>query len=393
MSDDREERTAAERAGITVRSTWRFSLDEAQKGLAHCNPAGRETMIKAFIWCNDAAHPMELESFAKRVGYAENTLYKVFTGKYVNAENGKLIDVPADLFKATTAFLEQEQRAFEEGEHEFVKTPTADFIFKSCDLARESRSMVVLWGPSHIGKTWALRRYQQTNNHGRTFMVELDAASGLGGMVRRIASACLISDKSNTADLIGRIRSALSPSSVLIVDEVHLLQHTYRRGSFFACIEVLRRIHDFTKCGMVLSWTILDELKAASQRELQQVWRRGVHKRQLPPMPQIADLRAILNRHELAFPGRKDEVVIRYRNLAGGFDSIKEKPFELLRQVAKDDGLLAITERIRYAHKLARKAREVVDMKHFVEAHLRIQKAAAAQDDWADDDRLQGGAK
>lgn len=373
MSDRVSERTAEERMGLTPRASWQFSLDTVQAGMAHCSDAARETMIAAFRWCIDPAHALPLGEFAKRVGYAENTIYKVFTGKHTNPDTGERYDVPADLLKATREFLQLEHDRAGGGKTEFVVTPTARKIFLACDLARESQTPVILWGPSHIGKTWALKHYTQGNNHGRTFFVELEAASGLGGMVRRIAAACGISDKSNTADLVARIGRALTPSTLLIVDEVHLLRHTYRLGSFFSCIEVLRRIHDFSQCGMVLSWTILDNLKAASQGELQQVWRRGVHKIALPVMPTKGDVTAILKHSGLEFPEPKEEVTVQ---------RITEKPYEVIRQVAKRDGLKAITERLRYARKLAHKSGERIAWENFIDAHLRIEKQALQEGEW-----------
>lgn len=394
MSEENEDgRTAKEKLGLTDRATWQFSLDDVQAGLAHCKPDARDTMIAAFRWCNDPEHSLSRDSFSAQVGYDANTVYKVFTGKHVSPETGRKYDVPEKLLKATQLFLEREQLAFQEGERDFVKTPTATRIFTACDLARESNSVAILSGPSHVGKTWALRHYQQSNNHGRTIMVELDAASGLGGMVRRIATACVISSNANTADLIGRIQNALSPTTLLIIDECHLLQHTYRRGSFFSCIEVIRRIHDFSKCGMVLSWTILDNLKAASQGELQQVWRRGVHKTVLSPMPTKGDLTAILKHRGLEFPMRDKKVELTVQDSKGQPFTITEKPYDVLKQVAKRDGLKAVTERIRYGCKLAAKSRQPVGWKHFIDAHLRIEKQADPQNDWDDDDKKDGGAK
>lgn len=355
------------------RMTWQFSGDVVQAGLAHCSEAARETMVAAFRWCIDPAHVTSLDDFAKRVSYARNTLYKIFTGRHVNPDTGDKYDIPADLLKATREFLKLEQERFLGGRTEFVLTPTAKRTFVACDLARESQSIVILWGPSHIGKTWALKRYTQENNHGRTYFVELDAASGLGGMVRRIAAACGISENSNTADLVKRIQRALTPSTLLIVDEAHLLRHTYRLSSFFACIEVLRRIHDFSQCGMVLSWTILDNLKAASQGELQQVWRRGVHKIALPVMPTKGDISAILKGAGLEFPDPKMEVCAARTT---------EKPYEVLRQIAKRDGLKAITERLRYARKLAGRNGGTLTWEHVMDAHLRIERQSQPEGEW-----------
>jgi DNA transposition AAA+ family ATPase len=208
-------------------------------------------------------------------------------------------------------------------------------------------------------------------------MVELEAASGLGGMVRKIAESCGISDKSNTAMLIERIKRALTPNTLLILDEVHLLKHTYRLNSFFACVEVLRRIYDHCQCGMVLSWTNLENLRSASQGELIQLWRRGVHKIALPAMPTKADLESILAHAGLDFPERQFTVKIPTRK-----EDVIESPYEVLRSLAKNEGLKAITERIRYARKLANKTNQKINWHSFIDAHHRIEKQATQEPEW-----------
>lgn len=372
MANEDSTQGIKENPSDTVRASWNFSLDKIRENTAHYSSEEQESLIALFRWCIDPQHPMRRDEAARRIGCSGNLLYQLFTGVYRNPDKSLRGPSP-ELVRSIQEFLSLEAKRFASGDNEFVETPTAKMVFTACDLARESQSPVILWGPSHIGKTWSLAHYAAHNNHGKTFMTELEAASGLGGMVRTIADACGISDNSNTAALIDRIKRALTPNSLLIVDEVHLLKHTYRLGSFFACIEVLRRIYDKTRCGMVLSWTNLDHLKSASQAELVQLWRRGVHKRALPIMPTKADLAAILHHAGMKFPEKGMRVSVR---------KIEEEPYEVLRSLAKHHGLKAITERIRYARKLAGKASERVNWTHFIDAHLRIEKQAQQEGEW-----------
>lgn len=360
----------------TVRASWNFSLDKIRECTGHYTTEEQEALVGLFRWCIDPMHPVRRDDAARRLNCSPNLLYQLFTGIYRNPDKS-LRGPSAELVKKIQEFLALEAKRFSSGKNEFVMTPTAKKIFTACDLARESQSPVILWSTSHLGKTWALKEYAAKNNHGRTFVAEMDAASGLGGMVRIIASACGVTGKGNTAALIERIKRALTQDTVLIIDEMHLLRHTYRLQSFFACVEVIRRIYDFTQCGMVLSWTNLDNLKNSSQGELIQIWRRGVHKIALPDMPTKADLGAILSHNGLQFPERDLTITV-----GSGSRSIVESPYEILRQQAKNCGLKAITERIRYARKLANKAGEKITWVHFCDAHLRIEKAAQAESDW-----------
>lgn len=370
---DGEEQSQPQRnLGSTVRASWNFSLDDVRENTSRYSTDAKEALVSAFLWCIDHAHPLSKPEFARRVGCSDSLIYKLYTGKYLHPTTKEAQDPPESLIAKIKDFLALEKERFDGRPTDFVITPTAKRVFMSVDLARESQTPVVLFGPSQIGKTWALRYVQAQQNHGKTAMAELDAASGLGGMMRRIADALGISDNSNTAKLIERVQKALTPNMVLILDEVHLLKNTYRLGSFFACIEVLRRIQDFTKCGMVLSWTHLDVLKAHKERELLQLWRRGVHKVYLPLMPTKDDLALILQHNGLEFPGAQQSVTVHMRDSRKRQVPITDNPYKILRQLAKEEGLKSITERLRYANKLAKRAGEKVGWEHFLEAHLRI---------------------
>lgn len=367
-------RTPEQYTGDTVRASWPFSLHTIRSNMGHCSPDGREVLISAFLWCTDAKHPVHRDEFCRRVGYSPNTIYKILSGKY-RGPDGEQLDIPSDLTTATRQFLDLERERALGGGNEFVFTPTAKRIFTHCDLARESRTPVFIFGRSHIGKTMALEAYTLRNNHGRTVYCRMKAASGLGGMVRRICGSLGVSPNSNTSDLVDRIKNALTPDMVLILDELHLLMYTYRLQSFFACMEVIREIYDEVRCGMVLCGTtlLLDKIRQGARGELEQLMRRSVHRLPLPDMPTRADVSAILKRWDLELPAAADEVTVR---------RVTERPLAILRQLSKDEGLLAITERLRYARKLAAKRSETLAWGHFVEAHLMITGGAQAETDW-----------
>lgn len=366
----------SQHTGDSVRASWPFSLDQIRKNIAHCSPAGKEALVSAFLWCIDPHHPVRKQDFARRVGWSDNVLYKLYTGRYRNPTTDELYDVPTELVDNIKNFLRLERDRYLGGETLFVMTPTAKRIMTACELARESQTPVFIIGRSHIGKTWALRQYADTNNHGRTVYIRMKAASGLGGMVRRIAEKVGQSPKGNTADLIDNIKHAITKDMLIVFDEVHLLQYTYRRASFFACIEVIREIHDETGCGMVLSGTklLLERIDEARNGEMEQMLRRGVHRIVLPETPTRADVTAILEHNGLEFPERSEEVKVQ---------RVTEKPYEILRQLAKRDALKSITERLRYGRKLANRAGEKLDWKHFTQAHLTIAKQREQpEEDW-----------
>lgn len=363
-------------ASDTVRASWNFSLDKIREDIAHFSTEEQDTLVALYRWCIDPLHPIRRSDAALQLKCSAELIYQLLTGKYRNPDKSPKRPSP-EFMDRLKSFLATEAKKYAAVGADFVHTPSAEKVFTACKLAMESHTPVILSGPSHIGKTWPLRHFAAHNNHGKTFMAELDAACGLGGMARNLAEACGTTGKTNTANLIDRITNALSPDNLLIIDEMHLLKHTYRLNSFFACVEVIRRIYDRKKCGMVLCWTNLDDLKNASQDELVQVWRRGVHRVALPLMPTKGDLTAIARHHGLDFP-EKDLTI----TFGSGKNMIIEQPYEILRQLAKTSGLKAITERLRYAAKSAQKKQEKLTWWHFTDAHLRIEKLAVAEAEW-----------
>lgn len=365
-------------SGNTVRASWNFSLHDVRINMAACDHEAKDILIQCFLWCIDPKHPVSRPEFSRAIGYDNSTVGRIFQGKYV-AQDGRRLDVPPKMVKEARAWLARQKKAYLPVS-DFVETPTARRIFLACQLAQESRTPVFLTGRSHIGKSWALEKYAAENNHGRTVYVRMKAACGLGGMVRRINEKIGNSGKCNTAAAIDRIKNGLTPEMLVIFDELHLLMYTYRLASFFACMEVLREIYDETGCGMVLCGTelLLEKMRGGTHGEMEQFIRRGVHKVQLPKMPTRADISAILDHHGIAFPTRKDTVALEI----DGRD-FTEQPYDLLRQLAVRDGLKAITERLRYANKLALKAGEQPSIQRFCEAHIRIQSNQTANEtDW-----------
>lgn len=358
----------------TVRQTWNFGTDQIRANTTHYTPDQQEKLLALFRWCIDPLHPLRREDAAQRLDCSPELLYQLLTGKYRNPD--RTLKQPGEAFMARlTQFLEDEARKFKATVEDFVMTPTAQKIFTACDLARESHSPVMIEGPSQIGKTTALRNYQATHNHGRTYLAELDASGGMPGLKRTLALSALgiNSSLANTNALVDRIKAAISPNTVLIIDEMHLLEHTYQRKVTVACNELIRRIWDATQCGMVLTWTNMQGFKDLSQSELVQLWRRGVHKYRLPLMPTKADLTALASHYGLEFPELARRVTI---------GKVTEQPYEILRQQARNNGLKAVTERLRYAKKLATKKGEDIDWKHFVDAHLRIEKQYVQEGYW-----------
>lgn len=356
----------------TVRASWNVSADRCRQAMQSKGYAleVQETMMALFLWCIDDKHPVKRAHVADELGVSQNLIYQILAGIYEKPQRA--------FMEKIRVWLASEQRKFGLTRDDFIVSPTAKQVFLACNLARKRRQPVILAGPSQIGKTEALRFDRAEHNHGKTFLAELDASCGHGGMVKVIAKACGISSKRNTPDLIDAIRRVLTPDTTLIIDEMHLLKHTYRLNSFFACVETIRRTWDFCRCGLVMSWTNLKDLENASQDELIQAWRRAIYKIVLPEMPTKGDIGAFLEHYGLEFPQADLQTVIT------GKKTIIEKPYEILRQVAGRDGIGAINERLIQAKlSAAEQGKRQITWEHFVREHLKIEKLAQAEGKWS----------
>lgn len=357
--------------GDTLRASWKFSLDAIRNNISHMGTEAKDLLVWSFNWCIDSAHPQHFTDFCERIGYAENTIYKIYSGKYRHPETNRLMDAPEKLVKALRDFRRIEVQRAKLGRKQFVMTPTAKRFFWACDQARKSNTPVIVYGASQVGKTEAARQYCLENNHGKSILVELEAVNGLKGLLQAVAAKIGVSPHANTPDLIGRIKKALKPDMVLILDEVHLLANVYRRGSFFACMEEIRRIYDATQCGIVMTFTLLQygKIEGERKRELEQVFRRGVHRVNLGDCPSQADVRAICEAHGLPWAGRNDEITVA--------KGLIDKPLPVLRQLAREQGLKAIIERIRLGNDIAADAdRDQVTWEDFLRAHYAVEKNA-----------------
>lgn len=365
-------------AGDTVRASWRFSMDHVRSNIAYMSPEAKELLVWAFTWCVDAAHPVPFDLFCERVGYAGNTVWKMYAGKYKHPETDRLMDAPEKFLKAIRDFRRIEVSRAKMGRAKFVMTPTAKRFYQACDLARKSQTPVFIYGASQIGKSEASAQYCIDNNHGKSVNVELEAVNGLRGLLQAVAAKVGVSPQANTPDLIARLKKAITSDMVVILNEVHLLANVYRKGSFFACMETVRRLFvDHCKCGLVMTFTLLGYTVAEKEkaRELEQIFRRGVHRVNLGDRPSVADVTAIVRAWGLDMPARAEEITLRTGRDGKGLE-YHEQPYVRLAQLAKEDGLKAIVERLRAASELASDKEAELSWEHFVYADLLIKKNA-----------------
>lgn len=364
-----------------IRGTWRISLDTIQEGLHHASQDARELLTWAFGWCIDPAHPLAFSEFCDRVGYSENTVYKIYTGKYKDAKTGVLLDVPKDLIVGVRAFRRMELARSKMGAKRFVMTQTAKRIFEACDLARESQTPVIIEGASHIGKTEGFTQYCAEHNHGSSRLIQIQASCGVSGLIRTTAQALGFAARGNINDVTARVVRAVTKDMLLVFDEMHLLSSTMQPEAFRKCVEWIRRLYDMTQCGIVLSFTKIGFAKAERERKdaLDQFFRRGVHRYNLGDTPTEKDVSTILQAWGLEILPRNEMVSITFGSGSRKAE-FTETPYKMLKELAREQGLKSIIERLRYATKFAADDDTELSWEHMIRAHLVIAKNAGTPD-------------
>lgn len=276
---------------------------------------------------------------------SSTSLYRIFSGTY---QAGL-----ANLVERIESFRRVAEERSTMKSIGFVETSVAKKINKVCEWALLSQSMSFVYGVSQIGKTTALEEYARRNNHGRTKYIRLPASAGVQLCMKEIAKACYVSPKSSYENLRDRVLHAIDGDNLVIIDELHQVFLSYQKGSAIKVLEVLREIHDRTKCGMVLCGTLQlrKELMLGSNQELlEQFKRRGILEVLLPKTPPKGDVKKI--------------------QVAYGFESDPMGEAEELRtEILSTHGLGKFCRFLQAAGRMATKSKEPLDWPHFIRAY------------------------
>ena len=144
------------------------------------------------------------------------------------------------------AFLEvQESKAQrEELVLGFVSTKTTRRISEVMRDAHEAGDTVVIYGQAGLGKTQAVKNYCEKNP--AAILIEANPSFTALVLMRKLAAATKVSTVGSLNDLFESVSDRLRDSGrLIVVDEAENLP--------FRALEIIRRLHDDTGCGLVLS--------------------------------------------------------------------------------------------------------------------------------------------
>lgn len=348
---------------------WKLTLAELTERSSHC-PDDQKQLLQ-WAYHHSADRGLSVPAFCESAHINSSTMSKFLSGTYVDPRRpGISYDLPSHVVSALQNYQTNLAASIPTAV-QFVSTDTSRKIAFNCDLARESRSPVFLRGASHIGKTTALTKYRDANPS-NTYLITITSGMGAKGIAMAIAEEKGISSSGSLSILTRRLRKACTREDLIILDDFHVLTLSATPRTFLAAMELLRAIYDADNCGMLFSTTDIDYERILKDYKtaLHQLLRRGIHRPQLGQSPLQKDVRSIIEAHGLRWPNKS--------LLVDG-----QSPWKIIASLAQHSGLKGVTERLRYALKLAARAAVPVTWNHYVLADSAVAtNATAPASDW-----------
>lgn len=194
----------------------------------------------------------------------------------------------------------------------FRETRITKLVTGALSYAMANNSITKITGESRQGKTAAAQWWRDQNNHGRTAFITAPAYGAAKALLKEIAQCLGINRNTGLTNMHEAILRAFNENRMLIVDEAHRLLPKDRRGDP-VLLEILRDIHDRTRCGLALLSTCrFDEGVKRMEYQYEQVLGRIGMPVRLPREFEWADIEPIVSQYVKGIPAplRKELVSI-----------------------------------------------------------------------------------
>lgn len=254
----------------------------------------------AVLWLKDEFLPTiggSLNEAERQLGLSEKVLRGLIRGSYEGNAARQLAKLEEQRQRITA-----QASAAMAGSTRYIPTEIMQRVWNACDCAKAARLINMVVGVSQIGKTTAARAYRERYPE-TTILLELMPKPTMSGILRELATALRLPG-STCRSLVATqraVRSALSPRHLIIVDEAHLALDRQQGAD---ALDIVRRLHDLTGCGVVLLITDLDGSKFTNSPhagQLDQLKRRGLSEL-LPDTPSANDVALIWQAFRLPAP-------------------------------------------------------------------------------------------
>jgi DNA transposition AAA+ family ATPase len=222
-----------------------------------------EKVREELVWFHQHIFDENLsnDDAAKALGYDWSTVYRCLKGTY----EGNWENVRQRILKYRAIWRDRRriQRA------QFVPNKNTKLIWDALDYMMASNTIVLITGPARSGKSLSTELWRDQNNSGRTILFNTPVKCTPMSLLRTICET--IGRRPGAYEfMLGQIRKALNKGRHLLADEAHFLL-TGRNHSPI-CMEILRRFHDETECGLgLIATSRFGEDLAASNYQFEQL--------------------------------------------------------------------------------------------------------------------------
>ena len=183
-----------------------------------------------------------LQDTGRSQGYVARAL-GVSTSAVSQYLNNKPKGDVAKLESKIESFLSREkERKSSPKKPGFVETLASKQVREVISIAHTGSVIGLIYGPAGIGKTVSVQEYVKEKGG---FLITADVSFTMKGMVEELAEKCGVIAKGTVREVTKRLIQFLKNTGrLIIVDEAQFLP--------IKAVEILRKIHDETGCGLVL---------------------------------------------------------------------------------------------------------------------------------------------
>lgn len=173
---------------------------------------------------------------APLVGVSTATISQYLKGEY----KGDVVAVD----KKVAEMLDRQAEKAKDVKSDFVETATAKNIFEVCGMAHSMADINLVIGEAGLGKTVTLKQYaKQVEN---VILIEVTPTFSPKVLLVELCNRLgIVPSRSNHDNEVSIIEKLKGSDRLLIVDEAELLA--------YKSLEIIRRIHDMAKIGVVLA--------------------------------------------------------------------------------------------------------------------------------------------
>lgn len=210
------------------------------------------------------------EDAARAITYDKSVVFRILKGTYAGSWDNitRAIDKYRHDFRALRSKIQKV---------EFAENKNTRLICQALDYAVNSNTITLITGESGMSKSMTIRHWRDQNNSGRTILIEAPVLCNRLTLLAELCKAIGRKSKARRAsDLFEHCEKALNKGRTLIVDEAHRLLPG--GGGLPVCLEILRALHDHTKCGLAFVATARfgEDLKASEYQFEQLLGRIGL---------------------------------------------------------------------------------------------------------------------